>query len=361
MRRWFSLVIVLWLAMPVLAIREKDPPLPRLVFSTYEGIEIDLSTNADERFFLVNFWATWSPPSLIDVAILQRLHDAYSADLLILGINHFDEDEAARDFIREYAITYLTAPDDGELAVAFSMEAVPTTILFNSRGQRLLTITAPLDETSLLDTLAGFAGIDITLFSVVEAPVPPGIFERYEDIPFSLNARGFPMLGDPGAPILIENFSSYSCRFCRNFHRDVFINLIDLIRDQDISFVYVPIYVTGELRNGYGANLSAVCASQQGRFFEYSELLYDWHLRFGQEAYNTDRLRQGAIQIGLDVGEWTQCMDSDSARTVLDEGIEALLERNISATPTIFINGQPVPANLNAIRERISQLRGNRT
>jgi len=52
------------------------------------------------------------------------------------------------------------------------------------------------------------------------------------------------------------------------------------VREGVIAFEYIPL-TTGSIPNAVGASKAALCAGEQGAFFEYHDALFDWHSRYG--------------------------------------------------------------------------------
>lgn len=208
-----------------------------------------------------------------------------------------------------------------------------------------------------------FAIRDITPRSTetIEAPIPIPALERYANLETSYTVEGFPTLGDPNASILMEDFSSFSCVHCQDFYTYSFLGLIeDYIASGAVYFVYIPIYTTGHIPNGFEANSAALCAGEQGYFFPYAEMLYDWHLRYDVDAFLEERLRQGTINMGLDVEEWDDCMASGRPGGVLQTALQVMADRGYSSTPTVLIDNEFVIPNLNYIQEVLDELIGER-
>lgn len=194
----------------------------------------------------------------------------------------------------------------------------------------------------------------------VAAPVPWYTHARYEGLPQDINAQGYPTLGQPDAPVLLEDFSSFSCIFCYGFHHEVFPELLGWVEEGELFFIYIPIYTTGSVPNGFDANRAALCAGQQGHFWQYADLLFDWHGRFANAAFTAERLEQGARNLGLDMDAWTECMSTPEPEQVLTDALRDMAAAGITGTPGILVNGQPVAASLNAINSAIRDIIGER-
>jgi len=201
----------------------------------------------------------------------------------------------------------------------------------------------------------------VTPEPAIDAPIPEEAFARYAGLNTSLTEEGYPMLGDPDAPFIIEDFSSFACPFCRDFHEETFPGVLELIEEGQVAFVYVPIYITGSLPNNQNANLAAICAAEQDTFWPYLDMLYDWHTRFGQTAFIDERLEQGAVNLGLDMQQWQTCLADDAGTQLLEDAVEMMRRRGYGGTPTLVINGERVAATLDAILDFIDGQDGEST
>lgn len=348
----------------VMAIDEPaEGQAPNFTLMTVDDQEITLSDFAGDVVVL-HFWASYVPTSAGDVTILQAIVDHQDdTNLTIIGINHFDSDASMAEFIAETGITYPVADDpQGYVAELYALDAIPMTVIIDTNGQIITTYNQPLiadDIITLLETHVDNFTIPDT--PVIAAPVPRDALDRYDAFEMTFNEEGFPVLGQVNAMVQIEYYASFSCPHCQRFHEVVFIPLVDIMRNQDISFTYIPVYSAGSVPNGRGANLAAFCAAEQDAFWVYHDMLYDWHARFRNEAFSQPRLREGAINIGLDMAQWDDCMTTAAYEDVLERGLQALIDSGYGGTPTITINGEQVAANLPEIRRVINEIFSNQT
>jgi len=86
--------------------------------------------------------------------------------------------------------------------------------------------------------------------------------------------------------------------------------------------------------------MAAECAADQGKFWEYHEELFRRISEKGKVAIFPDSLKQVAQDLGLDTGQFNQCLDSRQHLKDVQEIDRAAAARGINSTPTIFINGK---------------------
>lgn len=168
-----------------------------------------------------------------------------------------------------------------------------------------------------------------------EAPIPEGILERYEGLEQGYTEEGFPRLGPVGPDVVnVVEYSSFTCPGCAQFHDDSFPPLLDRIRTGEINFTFVPLQ-TGSIANAEGSARAALCAGEQGRFWEMHDVLFDWQTRFGNTAFSSNRLQAGADALNLDRDAFLSCFNSQEITDVLN----AAIAEGINSTPSVRVNG----------------------
>ena len=96
---------------------------------------------------LVNFWASWCYPCLVEMPEFQKIHDKFKdKGFAVLAVAVFDKFADAKAFQDEYKYTFPMLFDDQEQAkTAFAVEVVPQTFLVGRDG---LLIPIPNPNTN---------------------------------------------------------------------------------------------------------------------------------------------------------------------------------------------------------------------
>jgi len=352
--RNFLLLALLLLVQPALAIVEEiRVPVPILEGTTYTGEMVRLVDFIGQPVVL-HFWATWERQSYTDALLLQELQTAY--DVPVLGINHFDLDDDAQQFIDLINIGYPMLPDpEGEIAMAFDVDEIPHTFIIDGRGNIIENLTQPITNKMLLDAL----NISIADPEIIEAPVPPDAEPRYTAIRHTITEEGYPQLGEPDGEATLELFMNFDCTRCRRFFEQTYLPVIERVASGEASYIFMPLHEDEETP-GLRATKAALCAGEQGQFWIYHDMLFDWAARYDSIAFTDARLRQGALNMGLDIGAWDNCLASERPAEILDASAEAFNNRNYSRIPAAVINGDRVPAIRSAIDDVLDDLIGNR-
>ena len=124
-------------------------PAPNFSLTTFTGQPFSM---ADQRgkITIINFWASWCNTCPGEAPILNSLWDDYqNRGVTLIGIAHLDNQSDSLAFMKQYAMNYPAASDDGNHASdAYHIKQVPETYLIDQNGQIVYAIHGPLDNTS---------------------------------------------------------------------------------------------------------------------------------------------------------------------------------------------------------------------
>ena len=162
------------------------------------------------------------------------------------------------------------------------------------------------------------------------ASEPPGGF----DLQIDLAGRAY--LGGEDAAVTVIEMTDYECPFCRRHRQGVLGDLIELYGDR-IRYYALNFPLTSIHPLALGAAEAAECAHDQGRFWDYSNALFD----------ASDRLTQAVLvsiagDLGLDVPTFSGCLTSASKRGLVISDLREGERLGVEGTPTFFINGTVV-------------------
>jgi protein-disulfide isomerase len=189
-----------------------------------------------------------------------------------------------------------------------------------------------------------------------EAPIPETAQSNYAGLEVGTSAQGYPRLGSSSAPVQIVEFSSFDCPHCQEFHRDVFPGVLERVRAGDASFTYVTVYGTGGVTNGEGAAKAALCAAAQGGFFPFHDALFDWQIRYANQAFTQARMGTGISNLGMDRSAFDGCLRSGTYDSLALSPTQAQqVAPEFSGTPFLQVNGVTVAADLASINQAIDQ------
>lgn len=154
----------------------------------------------------------------------------------------------------------------------------------------------------------------------------------------------FNAVGNPDAPIRIDEYSDFQCPFCRVFMEKTEEALLEeFVTGGSVYFVYHSFGAFIGVESGQAAE-AAYCAGDQGKFWEMHDIIFVNQTGENVGAYADRRLTAFADTLKLDMGEFNKCFNSNKYSHLVDQDMEAGKAENISATPSFVlsyrVNGQ---------------------
>jgi len=136
----------------------QDAPAP-FTLPLYGGGELTLASLAG-RIVVVDFWASWCVPCRIEAEVLEKVWRAYKdRGVVFVGINVWDRERDAREFIQRFGVTYPIGPDPkGAIAVEYGVTGIPEKFFIDARGRIARKLVGPMNEERLsrqLDRMLG--------------------------------------------------------------------------------------------------------------------------------------------------------------------------------------------------------------
>lgn len=179
----------------------------------------------------------------------------------------------------------------------------------------------------------------ITSFIIFQSQKPIGEIKLIEE-KTRPETNGLTM-GNPDAQIVVEEFSDFQCIACTRFWTDFEQDFIDrYVATGDVLFIYVPFSFIGN--ESFQAAEAAYCAEEQGRFWDYHDMLFlNWD---GENVGNFSdrRLVAFAEELGLEADSFQTCLNSNRYNDEVQEGLRYGRSLGVNATPTFSVNGQTV-------------------
>ena len=87
---------------------------------------------------------------------------------------------------------------------------------------------------------------------------------------------------------------------------------------------------------------AAECAADQGKFWEYHDLLFERQNGENQGAFSKDNLVGFGRELGLDMVRFEPCVREDKTLARVREDTSEGQGFGVRGTPTFFVNGQPL-------------------
>lgn len=140
-----------------------------------------------------------------------------------------------------------------------------------------------------------------------------------------------PIKGNPQAKVTIIEFSDFQCPYCGRV-QETMNKILETYGDQ-VRIVFKN-YPLAFHENAENAALAALCAKEQGKFWEYHDLLFK-----NQEALSASNLKKYASDLGLKTQDFNSCLDSKKYKNQISDDMKEAQRIGVEATPSFFVNG----------------------
>lgn len=171
-----------------------------------------------------------------------------------------------------------------------------------------------------------------------EAPSPQReSTPRPEPVPVS--ADDDPVKGNPDAAVTIIEFSDFQCPFCQRFYLQTLPQLErEYIETGKVNLVYRDMPLRHIHPNAVPAHVAAECADEQGRFWEYHDILFERVNEWGKidAGRLASQLKAYADEIGLD-SSFDACVTTPEMLQEVQDDYRHATQYGITGTPSFFI------------------------
>ncbi len=121
--------------------------IPEIILEDFnnKNSKIDQNIFSQKDFVLINIWASWCVPCLIEHPFLMSLKNKNKID--IIGINYKDETTNAQNFLKKYGNPYSRIGVDkkGEATIQLGAYGVPETYVLK-KGLIIFKHIGPINE-----------------------------------------------------------------------------------------------------------------------------------------------------------------------------------------------------------------------
>jgi len=160
-------------------------------------------------------------------------------------------------------------------------------------------------------------------------------FESRLEAPRYEVADGGMTRGPADAPVVLVEFSDFECPYCKR----IAPSLTELVQryPTQVKLVYRDFPLEKIHQKSRTAAEAARCAGEQGKYWEYHDLLFE-----KSPALTPDDLKNYAKQLGLDEAKFSECLAQRRFQAAVDADVKAAEAAGVSGTPAFFVNGLPV-------------------
>lgn len=148
--------------------------------------------------------------------------------------------------------------------------------------------------------------------------------------------EGDPFLGNPDAPVTMVEFSDFECPFCQRFWSQALPQIKEqYIKTGKVRLVYRDFPIASIHSNAQKAAEAGECANEQGKFWEYHDIIFERQNQLGAENF-----KKWAVELSLNADQFASCLDLGKYAEEVAQDFRDGQAAGVNGTPSFFINGR---------------------
>jgi protein-disulfide isomerase len=153
-------------------------------------------------------------------------------------------------------------------------------------------------------------------------------------------------LGDPNAPVTVEVFEDFQCPMCDQYSQQIEPQIVQNdVATGKVHYIFrqYPFLDTGKPgQESHKAANASMCANEQGRFWDYHDMLFaNWNGE-NEGNFSDKRLIAFAEALNLDMNQFRQCYNENRYQAEIQADLERGKQLGVTGTPSVFVNEQIV-------------------
>jgi protein-disulfide isomerase len=148
----------------------------------------------------------------------------------------------------------------------------------------------------------------------------------------SIETADDPAMGAETPLITIVEFADFQCPYCKE--EAPILRKVLLDYNNEIKVIFRDFPISASHSDAVAAALAANCANEQGKFWDYHDLLFQ-----SQDNLTIENLLIMANGLGVDFDKFSQCLGDRKFENEIQNDLLDGIKLGITGTPTFFING----------------------
>jgi protein-disulfide isomerase len=188
--------------------------------------------------------------------------------------------------------------------------------------------------------------------------------DPYAEVMDKIDVSNRPVRGNSAAKVVVVNFDDFECPFCSRMHQTLFPEILTEYGDR-VKFVYKDYPLTEIHPWAVHAAVDANCLAAQSNdaYWDFADFIHANQREVGSQG-SKDRQFAALDRITTEQGKKHNVDDTKLQACIKaqdDSAIKASMQEaegvGVSATPTLFINGQEIDGalSIDAVRETLDQ------
>ncbi len=157
-------------------------------------------------------------------------------------------------------------------------------------------------------------------------------------------------MGRPDAPVKMDVWEDFQCSGCLFYTQDIEPKIDQTYVETGkvyYTFHFFP-FLDGGQGESHDAADAAMCASAQGRFWDYHDILFANWKGENVGSFTRPRLAAFAQNLGLNMTAFQQCFQANTYSAQIQADADAGSKLGVPPTPGIFVNSKMVPSSTGA-------------
>jgi len=182
-------------------------------------------------------------------------------------------------------------------------------------------------------------GSAVMLYRAKRLAVPSST--RNEGVSGMDGAKSIHVLGNPDAPVTLEEFGDFQCPPCGMLSGS--INQLEQDYRPRLRVIFRQFPLPGH-QHAREAALASEAAGWQGRFWQMHDVLYREQAVWSKAADARPLFNAYAGMLGLKIDRFKKDIESDEVKKRVDADEQQGSRLGVRVTPTIFLNNRALPA-----------------
>lgn len=142
------------------------------------------------------------------------------------------------------------------------------------------------------------------------------------------------ILGKPEAKVTLIEYADFQCPACANIEPSV-NKLAEEYKDE-LRIVFRHFPISSIHPNAFPAARAAEAAAMQDKFWEMEDLLYERQREWAEDTNASNKFRQYAQELGLDVDKFNSDYNSQTVTDRINRDVTMGRNAEVGGTPTFF-------------------------
>jgi protein-disulfide isomerase len=153
-------------------------------------------------------------------------------------------------------------------------------------------------------------------------------------------------LGDPNSKVKIDVYEDFRCSACLNYTQNYEPQIIQTYVETGKVYYTFHSFIVIDGNDGTDASYrsanAAMCASEQGRFWDFHDTLFANQVTESATLFTDARLVSMAQNLGLDMTAFNKCYQAKLYAPDIQADITQAHSLNLTFTPSILVDGKVI-------------------